>query len=361
MRWLGLTFLLAMGCQAAEPAPASKDDDFAVLPASATLSVLPAIENTNGKPAVCIGLIGFEEAARESARTALTALVTDAARQWISLLAGNEQWSLRSPVTPAFAVQDTECPIGLPGFAVNLWATPEGFKADYCSRPNYTCASGAINAYRSLYLGPWNRDAPDDPLNPFVVLHELGHLLGLGDTYRIPGANDWNGVQPPSVMNGESATLTDDDKLGLWVVLRALKTGHRSCDGFGAEVPMTANAWDAIMCDPSAKPADNHGPHVPPAMMFPQAGTWRYTGFDVAADAMRIRAVAPTQSGYSMRVAAVSNGQASPVESVYVCGVDGACAAQEDAQYRILVATPTSLRMINPSVPAGIQVDFVGP
>src|SRR6185369_4248611 len=103
-----------------------------------------------------------------------------------------------------------------------------GFQRDYCSRPGYTCSPGAIAPLRTLYLGPWNRDESVNPYEPIITLHEYGHLLGLGDTYKIRGKNSWVGEQPPSVMNTESETLTEDDKLGLWAVVRALKTGRRS-------------------------------------------------------------------------------------------------------------------------------------
>jgi hypothetical protein len=112
---------------------------------------------------------------------------------------------------------------------------------------------------QSIHLAPINRGAPQAPLGAFAVLHEYGHLLGLGDTYRMPGLLEFAGVQPPSVMNGGSQTLVEDDRRGLLVALRAEKTGLRSCDGFGAQVPTTVNAWTSIVCDPSTVPVVDHG------------------------------------------------------------------------------------------------------
>lgn len=355
--------LLLLACATPDPAKddaPSKEDDFAVGQVSAATSILPAIENSGGKIEVCVGLIGFERGQIEIAKKKVTSSVTDTANAWNTLLAGNALWTLQTAVAPVFRFQESECAKNLPGFAVNVWGTAEGFKADYCSRPNYTCSSGAIGAYRSLYLGPWNRTQAEDAFKPFTMLHEYGHLLGMGDTYRIPNANDWNGEQPASIMNGQSQRLTDDDKLGLWVVVRTLKTGVRSCEGFGAEVPMTANAWGALMCDPAAKPEEQHGNPVPAVQaVLPREGTWGYQGYDPKTTAVRIRAVKRTDAGFTMMVAAVTNGQPAASESMYLCDPGGTCVAQTDRSYRMLVASATSMRMINQSVPAGLQVDLV--
>jgi hypothetical protein len=146
---------------------------------------------------------------------------------------------------------------------VNVWATEARFKDDYCSRPNYKCSSGAIPQYRTLYLGPWSHTKPADVFDAYRLLHEYGHLLGLGDTYRRPGVTNWVGEQPPSVMSGGSQVLTDDDKLGLWVALRTLRTGRRSCEGFGVDVAMTENTKNLLVCDPSAVPENTHGTPSP--------------------------------------------------------------------------------------------------
>lgn len=124
--------------------------------------------------------------------------------------------------------------------------------------PDGMCASGAAVWDHLILLGPWNRTMEVDPLDDFTILHEYGHMLGLGDTYRIPGYHDWVGAQPGSVMNGHHAQLTEDDRLGLWATVRAVKTGKRSCDGFGHELEMTANVWHAFMRAPDAQPVVTH-------------------------------------------------------------------------------------------------------
>src|SRR5262249_42871398 len=154
--------------------------------------------------------------------------VTDASNKWNALLADNTLWTQKGKIAPKYKVQNGRCPAAGPnGFNIDVWATTPQFKSDFCRTQNPTCCSAAIPAQRTFFLGPWNRDTPVDLYDPFTALHEYGHLLGLGDTYRTPGVNEWVGQQPASVMNGLTHTLAADDKLGLWAVVRALKTGKR--------------------------------------------------------------------------------------------------------------------------------------
>lgn len=239
---------------------ATEPSDFSVM-ANNGWTLLPSIEQSNGAFEVCLGLLHYpSDDARAVAAEKLKARLESVMNQWNALLADDPDWSLKAPITPSYTVQATPCAKGLRGMGVNVWATVESFKADYCvPHPTWTCASGGAAWDRLITLGPWNRTQEVDPLDPFTVLHEYGHMLGLGDTYRIPGWNDWIGVQPPSVMNGGVRDhLTDDDKLGLWATVRAIKSGKRDCDGFGHELEMTANAWHSFMCAPGATPVTTH-------------------------------------------------------------------------------------------------------
>ncbi len=357
-RSLGFVGALALAACAADSDADTDEGAFSVNQVSSDFSILPALENLGGKPPVCVALIGFDPRARQATGDTIAALVTDAARKWNALLSGNELWTLRAEVTPTYTFQESECPTTGPGFSVNVWATAEQFRAEYCSRPGYGCSPAVIAPYRSVYLGPWNRDRPLDPYDPHVLLHEYGHLLGLGDTYRIPGQTDWVREQPPSVMNNGSRTLTEDDKLGLWVALRELKTGVRSCDGFGGNVEMTQNVWNRLMCDPSTRPSDTHGRPTPPVeSSLPKTGTWSFEGHDSRTTGLRVTSVARTATGFTMMVGGLEGGRPSG-EGPYHCTPSGVCAAASDARYRLLVTDATTMRMINPNTPSGIRVTF---
>jgi hypothetical protein len=340
---------------------------FSVLPTSASLSLLPAIEDSHGHLPVCVGLVGFDQTTAETVLGQVEANITTAMTMWNKQLQGDPLWTLDGDVSPTYSVQVGQCTrVNPQGLNVNVWATVDQFKTDWCL-PNFRdvslCASGALMNKRTFGLGPWNRGQPDDVIGgsggAFTALHELGHLLGLGDTYKTAGINDWTGEQPPSIMNGGSRTeLTDDDKLGVLAVLRALKTGKRDCDGFGDSVQMTANTFGAFLCSPSAQPVDTHGrTTVQPAVVLPRAGMWAYEGSDPNVNGLLIQEVDKTGTGFNVTVAAVANGTAaSPAR--YVCTVVGACAAQTDPAVRILVSADSTLRFIDPSAPAGLVAHF---
>ncbi|MBX3229189.1 MAG: SH3 domain-containing protein [Labilithrix sp.] len=309
VRWvvLGSLLALAAGC-AAEPEGAGeevKEEDFAVLPVDSTSSILSAIEVSEGMPDVCVGMIGYSEAERPAAYARLTAAITSAANQWNALLVGNPMWRLKARISPNYMLQTTECTqMMYTGFNVNIWKDVERFKNEYCAKSNMAdgCSAAASWRRRTFSLGPWNRYREVDPLDSFTVLHEYGHLLGLGDTYRILGKNDWRGEQPPSVMNGESATLTEDDKLGLAATLRAVKTGVRSCDGIAKPAQLTSNVFGSILCNPKADPIYTHpGREDEPAIAEPPTGPIPETtlrevfDYEVAAIQLNCRAGAGTE------------------------------------------------------------------
>ncbi len=267
VRGVALGGLIGLSLVACASAQSASDDNvgtsevqsgFSVLDVSPTTSILPVVEARAGRLQVCLGLIGFGTETA-TASTKMQATIKSALSGWNALLVGNRDWSVAT-VAPMFDVQTTECSTTADDLRINVWKDAAKFTSDYCSRyPTWSCSSAGNTAARTVFIGPINRGVPDDVFDPYVILHEYGHMIGLGDTYRIAGSHDWVGPQPPSVMNRGSVTLTDDDKFGAWVTLRAVKTGVRSCTGFGAEETMTANVWRAIMCDPTATPTTTHG------------------------------------------------------------------------------------------------------
>lgn len=249
------TLACLVGCSSGTNATDAKTDDFSLNPTSE--SMLLDIERNGGALSVCIALVD-SPADAQSWRDRAVANINDTTRAWNDLIKDHPLWSVREIVPRYTFVNGRQCSPSSAMVKVNIWTSVARFKSSWCAgQPE--CASSASPKTRTFGLGPWNRTAPADPLEPFATLHEYGHLLGLGDTYKIPGYNSWIGEQPPAVMNGMSETLTDDDKLGLWAMLNALKTGRRSCDGFGHPVKMTANTWGSVMCDTRSVVIDTHG------------------------------------------------------------------------------------------------------
>lgn len=237
----------------------SSESNFSVLDVS--WSILPILEQTNGVPDVCVGLMGFDTPDAQSAALAqLGARIEDAANQWNALLGDDDAWRI-TKIAPTYRVHATPCTSSFSGgFSVNLWKDVERFKTEFCAKNGMApqnCCSATFPWSHTLNLGPWNRTREVDPFDPFASLHEYGHLLGLGDTYEIPGRLEWEGEQPPAVMNGNSHVPTEDDALGVLATLHAVRTGVRSCEGT-AKVTLTKNAFGALMCNPAAVPVTLH-------------------------------------------------------------------------------------------------------
>ncbi len=262
---LSLVSFVALGSLAActtasdaGDAPGEYEDGFAVLDVSAESSVLTSIARKNGNVAVCVGLIGFSDA-NAAAREMKTEIdhVTNA---WNALLQGNGDWQV-ARVTPTYTMQASECSATQGDLRINVWAERSRFENEFCARrPSWICSANTDYTLRTIAIGPVNRGVDVDVFDEGRLLHEYGHAQGLADTYKVPGAHDWTGsVQPASVMNGKSETLTEDDKLGLWLTWRSLRTGDRSCDGLGTKVQFTSNVWNSVMCDALAQPVLSHG------------------------------------------------------------------------------------------------------
>ena len=86
-----------------------KEDEFAVLPVDQLSSVLPAIEDSEGQPDICVGLIGFTPAEAKTKLEELELQLTSAMNQWNALLAGNPLWHFKGQIAPNYMAQSTEC------------------------------------------------------------------------------------------------------------------------------------------------------------------------------------------------------------------------------------------------------------
>ena len=225
-------------------------------------------------------------------------------------------------------------------------------------------------------MGPINRGVSADIFYYFTILHEYGHLLALGDTYRIPGVIEWTENQPPSVMNGQNfppEAFTADDQWGLWAVLYSLKTGKRGCQGFGKEVPMTKNQACQIMCDPRSEATYVHrnisdilDNNVQPAMnaseRIPNPGKWRYEGVDPQETWMQIEHI-PEREDQFRAVFFVNGSSPSPSGALYECSnsMPNKCALKSVAGYEIEVFSNAKIKLKTPQLPNGIEVELVPP
>lgn len=215
---------------------------------------------SNGHIPVCIGLIGFKAKDLRSSFDSFKASLVQVANDWNSLLSDHPDWPVKHGITMDFSEQDRPCEPRVYGFSVNVWRKKSTFERDYCS-DGRVCASATWPSERLMIIGPSNRGIPADVFDYYALLHEYGHLLSLGDTYQVPGRTEWEGDQPPSVMNGNNhprEQLTTDDRWGLWAVFAAIKTGKRSCDVYGSDVPMSVNDYRYVMCDPRSVARYSH-------------------------------------------------------------------------------------------------------
>ena len=85
-----------------------------------------------------------------------------------------------------------------------------------------------------------------------TMLHEIGHLFGLGDLYEAAGYQRNIGKHAAAVMGGDSATLTTEDQVGLLAVLHYLDTGKRECGDGRVPHQATENVADNVFCVPAS-------------------------------------------------------------------------------------------------------------
>ncbi len=339
-------------------------------------SILPDIEAVDGNLDVCLALIGFEPAEKASATARFEDMLTRVPNAWNNLLKGNPEWPVQHQLKVNFTVQSSHCPKSTRGFNANVWKNKTDFINDFCSEyPDGMCSSGALVATKGFAIGPVNRGHDADIYDYFTLLHEYGHLLALGDTYRNPGLSDWVTNQPPSVMNGQNfprENFTSDDQWGLWATLHAVKTGSRSCFGYGDTVDMILNSWKEVMCDPRSQPEYAHTsidslPEMPdignggsgsggePPM---KAGKWTYKGYESASYYMIVKA----KSATDVTLIGFTNGVASSgTGTLYKCGTTApiVCRAASASGFEVRLVSKTSGILVTPSIPTGVGIDYL--
>lgn len=345
-------------------------------------SLLKHIEATSGRLPVCLALIGFEESELKTAEARFKDSLSKAANGWNSLLKDYPDWKVKHQLTLNFKTQTSECTDEAPSVNLNVWQKAADFERDYCQvSSTRVCSSAAGPEQRTIYIGPVNRGSPQDIYNYFTILHEFGHLLGLGDTYRIPGRSEWEENQPPSVMNGQNFppdVFTNDDRWGLWATLYAVKTGTRSCRGYGKEVEMKKNDWQNVLCDPRseatyvhrdipvetmpARPETNNNRVA--SDLLPTAGKWKYEGFDPQNTWLEIERI-PDSKDHFRAIGFVNGSSRSPTGTLYDCSSDEPsrsprrCTIKNADGYEISVISNTRIKLTTSAYPAGVEVTLM--
>jgi hypothetical protein len=101
-----------------------------------------------------------------------------------------------------------------------------------------------------VFIGPKSTLKKDPKSHKYVVLHEMGHLFGVGDAYAIAGYSE-PGDQPSSTMKETDVfELQNDDKAAIRAVWRFLQTGNFLCETGYRSFEPTANGWSLFSCVP---------------------------------------------------------------------------------------------------------------
>lgn len=90
-----------------------------------------------------------------------------------------------------------------------------------------------------------------------VIMHELGHLLGIDDTYSLAGYQTPEG-QPHGMMNPDvdyKFIFSDDDAAAIWNLWRYVKNGGDPCGPGYVKGLATENATGSNFCVKEEKPA----------------------------------------------------------------------------------------------------------
>lgn len=203
-------------------------------------SVLKTISSTAGIE-ICISF--RDQVASSQLQTEARNAVSRAVIGWNGLLNGmtNPVWNISYPKTSFVSVGSGTCTqFSASVVKFNIWQQESRWTAQFPTQRSHA--------------RPWERTVNISPnsLNAinYVVTHEYGHLLGLGDTYTISGQLEPHD-QPVSMMQIHNNPFTADDVAGVRAVWRFIKTGGFSC-GSGYRTGGTrANTFNYNFCVPA--------------------------------------------------------------------------------------------------------------
>lgn len=224
-------------------------------PAKGSLSALKIINSTGGKVRLCFTLPDSRDPAALAGEW--TPIFTTAMNTWVKELQGVEGWTVTSVTVNA----SSEGFVAGCHFDIRIFETPEGWKREMGDSAA-SMASSSIEVM-TMHIGPaFHHERKSERLP--MVIHEFGHLIGIGDTYTIPGANE-PANQPPAIMNRYQdvswAELQPDDKAAIRAVWKHVRSSVLACDGAYVPGGHGKNRWNYLFCVPTSAYICVSSPH----------------------------------------------------------------------------------------------------
>ncbi len=197
----------------------------------------------------CVGHIGYD--ANSDLAKKRESYVKQAMQQWLAALGKSPAWKSGVPNVRTESVAG-ECP----GFYANnkddkifravFYKTVADQVNHLCKQNLRTqwnlCSTKTNNSagdlvYRAIIISPLiSKSVRTEDMLPATVLHEIGHVLGLADTYNRLGVKYAGKNMPAAIMNYHwwdfsIAKLEKDDIQSLWSAEHCAATGQCSCTG----------------------------------------------------------------------------------------------------------------------------------
>jgi hypothetical protein len=252
------SFVPFVGCAKTENSNGAKTE-FAMFgqPAQASLVETYRTLRESSDVVVCVGHVGYSHTSPKGVQR--TEWARRAVVAWITALQESPDWPNKKQKNFDVTAQTGVCPNALvhgsPGFKIMFFGTaqdqvnatcgPDSPQAEdlrsygLCQEsPLYSFASPSDRtAIISVRMGNQSRS---EAFLFETVLHEFGHILGLGDLYKSLSIN-YEGAIPSSIMAYSAETLTADDKLGIWNIEKATRTGDWDCGGYATARNLNAS------------------------------------------------------------------------------------------------------------------------
>jgi hypothetical protein len=206
-------------------APVASSPSFAVYP-DANKWLLPKIAKTSALNA-CIVYQGNVKPTSFQIRAKENSLAVAVIKWNAALKRANVGWKIDAVALKTLSGIG-QCPAANYDMTILVWTDSATWNRDHAKGQR----SYADVNRGEIHLDPEAFDGlPSGDLRQWVIVHEYGHLLGLGDTYTEKGESQPQESHPPSVYRGEGGTWdpSPDDIAGIGAVWKYIETGSFSC------------------------------------------------------------------------------------------------------------------------------------
>ena len=191
--------------------------------------------------------------------------VQNAVKDWNDLLVGmeNPAWPQNEITVDFLGDEKGRCKKHQGALKILVWQKLGGNVAweagtGTCQSP--ACGNGkALEVYYNLSHSIYKRFGLEYSIK-FLILHEYGHILMLGDTYFTPDLSEPSDEQPMSIMQSSynDPGLTDDDKAGVRAAWSYTVTGTFECGAGYQTEKVPVNYWNWKFCIPVKKLEDEN-------------------------------------------------------------------------------------------------------